>query len=99
MNDLAQRISTELEVNSIVTVQDYHQSHSLPIATVKSVSTFNGLLQKWSSHMSEPTQLFLFWSFSNIIVIPTVNKNICNQPAQPLATLKHTHENIFLFLY
>jgi len=49
--------------------------------------------------MSELTQLFLFWSFSNIIVIPTVNKNICNQPAQPLATLEHTHENIFLFLY
>jgi len=41
--------------------------------------------------MSELTQLFFFWSFSNIIVIPTVNKSICNQPAQPLATPKHAH--------
>jgi len=49
--------------------------------------------------MSELTQLFLFWSFSNIIVIPTVNKNLCNQPAQPLATLKHTHTKIFSYSY
>ena len=68
------------------------QSPRLPYDAVKSVRTFNPRLDC----VLELTQLFLFWSFSNTVVIPTVNKNICNQIC---VDTKHTQTYTFIKIF